>query len=175
MKLIKLADRLHNMKVLDSLPKIKQKHWRYLLPCKSIGDLELERQLENFYLKYLYPEQYEELSSNLLEFYNRDMIATAIRRPEQALHNGLATKVYMFGKQMKDGKQIKKQKNRAKKIRVVKVLDLREMKKAGDRLISALSLLGMAPVYIAFLRFMGDDLEAKNYSYNLEVGGTGAR
>uniref|UniRef100_A0ACD5UIQ3 Uncharacterized protein n=1 Tax=Avena sativa TaxID=4498 RepID=A0ACD5UIQ3_AVESA len=31
--------------------------------------------------------------------------------------------------------------------------------------------LGMAPVYIAFLRFMGDDAEAKNYTYSLEVGG----
>jgi E3 ubiquitin-protein ligase SIAH1 len=31
----------------------------------------------------------------------------------------------------------------------------------------------MAPVYIAFLRFMGHDTEAKNYSYSLEVGGTG--
>lgn len=35
--------------------------------------------------------------------------------------------------------------------------------------------LGMAPVYIAFLRFMGDDNEAKNYSYSLEVGGTGRK
>ncbi|CAL4914435.1 unnamed protein product [Urochloa decumbens] len=35
--------------------------------------------------------------------------------------------------------------------------------------------LGMAPVYIAFLRFMGDDAEAKNYSYSLEVGGTGRK
>ncbi|KAJ9679406.1 hypothetical protein PVL29_021363 [Vitis rotundifolia] len=35
--------------------------------------------------------------------------------------------------------------------------------------------LGMAPVYIAFLRFMGDDNEAKNYSYSLEVGRTGRK
>ena len=35
--------------------------------------------------------------------------------------------------------------------------------------------LGMSPVYIAFLRFMGDDAEAKNYSYSLEVGGTGRK
>uniref|UniRef100_A0A0E0EFK4 RING-type E3 ubiquitin transferase n=1 Tax=Oryza meridionalis TaxID=40149 RepID=A0A0E0EFK4_9ORYZ len=35
--------------------------------------------------------------------------------------------------------------------------------------------LGMAPVYIAFLRFMGDDAEAKNYSYSLEVGGSGRK
>lgn len=35
--------------------------------------------------------------------------------------------------------------------------------------------LGMAHVYIAFLRFMGDDSEAKNYSYSLEVGGNGRK
>lgn len=35
--------------------------------------------------------------------------------------------------------------------------------------------LGMAPVYIAFLRFMGDDNEAKNYNYSLEVGGNGRK
>ncbi|PNY13129.1 E3 ubiquitin-protein ligase sinat5-like protein, partial [Trifolium pratense] len=35
--------------------------------------------------------------------------------------------------------------------------------------------LGMAPVYIAFLRFMGDDNEAKNYTYSLEVGGNGRK
>ncbi|XP_022991172.1 E3 ubiquitin-protein ligase DIS1-like [Cucurbita maxima] len=35
--------------------------------------------------------------------------------------------------------------------------------------------LGMAPAYIAFLRFMGDDDDAKNYSYSLEVGGNGRK
>ncbi|CAD6203660.1 unnamed protein product [Miscanthus lutarioriparius] len=35
--------------------------------------------------------------------------------------------------------------------------------------------LGMSRVYITFLRFMGDDTEAKNYSYSLEVGGTGRK
>ncbi|XP_057955620.1 E3 ubiquitin-protein ligase SINAT2-like [Malania oleifera] len=35
--------------------------------------------------------------------------------------------------------------------------------------------LGMAPVYMAFLRFMGDDDEAKNFSYSLEVGGNGRK
>ncbi|KAE8735176.1 E3 ubiquitin-protein ligase SINAT2 [Hibiscus syriacus] len=33
--------------------------------------------------------------------------------------------------------------------------------------------LGMAPVYMAFLRFMGDDNEAKKFSYSLEVGANG--
>ncbi|CAA2965361.1 E3 ubiquitin-protein ligase SINAT3 isoform X1 [Olea europaea var. sylvestris] len=35
--------------------------------------------------------------------------------------------------------------------------------------------LGMAPVYMAFLRFMGDEVEARNYSYSLEVGGNGRK
>ncbi|XP_074380645.1 E3 ubiquitin-protein ligase SINAT5-like [Apium graveolens] len=30
--------------------------------------------------------------------------------------------------------------------------------------------LGSCPVYIAFLRFMGDEADARNYSYSLEVG-----
>ncbi|CAM0880567.1 unnamed protein product [Alopecurus aequalis] len=35
--------------------------------------------------------------------------------------------------------------------------------------------LGMAPVYMAFLRFMGDENEARNYSYSLEVGANGRK
>ncbi|KAH9731445.1 E3 ubiquitin-protein ligase SINAT3 [Citrus sinensis] len=35
--------------------------------------------------------------------------------------------------------------------------------------------LGMAPVYMAFLRFMGDETEARNYTYSLEVGGNGRK
>ena len=33
----------------------------------------------------------------------------------------------------------------------------------------------MASVYMAFLRFMGDDNEAKNFSYSLEVGANGRK
>lgn len=33
----------------------------------------------------------------------------------------------------------------------------------------------MAPVYIAFLRFMGDENDAKKYNYSLEVGGSGRK
>ncbi|CAK9172909.1 unnamed protein product [Ilex paraguariensis] len=35
--------------------------------------------------------------------------------------------------------------------------------------------LQMAPVYMAFLRFMGDDHDAKKFSYSLEVGGNGRK
>ncbi|KAK3042238.1 hypothetical protein RJ639_001833 [Escallonia herrerae] len=35
--------------------------------------------------------------------------------------------------------------------------------------------IGMAPVYMAFLRFMGDNHDAKRFSYSLEVGGNGRK
>ncbi|XP_050379029.1 E3 ubiquitin-protein ligase SINAT5-like [Argentina anserina] len=35
--------------------------------------------------------------------------------------------------------------------------------------------LGIAPVYIAFLRFMGDAVEARTFSYRLEVGAHGRK
>ncbi|XP_073287066.1 E3 ubiquitin-protein ligase SINAT5-like isoform X2 [Primulina huaijiensis] len=35
--------------------------------------------------------------------------------------------------------------------------------------------LGTAPVYMAFLRFMGDEMDAQNFSYSLEVGGNGRK
>ncbi|PPR88290.1 hypothetical protein GOBAR_AA32395 [Gossypium barbadense] len=35
--------------------------------------------------------------------------------------------------------------------------------------------LGMAPVYMAFIRFMGDETEARNYSYSVEVGANGRK
>lgn len=35
--------------------------------------------------------------------------------------------------------------------------------------------LGTTPVYIAFLRFMGEDFEAKKFSYTLEVGAYGRK
>ncbi|XP_042387008.1 E3 ubiquitin-protein ligase SINAT5-like isoform X2 [Zingiber officinale] len=35
--------------------------------------------------------------------------------------------------------------------------------------------LGMAPVYMAFLRFMGDENEARNFSYSVEVGANGRK
>ena len=35
--------------------------------------------------------------------------------------------------------------------------------------------LGVAPVYMTFLRFMGDETEARHYSYSLEVGSSGRK
>ncbi|KAL6856274.1 hypothetical protein ACP4OV_019076 [Aristida adscensionis] len=89
--LIKLADRLHNMRTLDSLPKIKQQSFaketlEIFAPLGNrLGILNWKEQLENLCFRYLCPHKYDELSTKLLKFYNRDMIVVAIRRLEQAL------------------------------------------------------------------------------------------
>jgi len=53
--------------------------------ANQLGILNWKEQLENLCFKYLYTDKFDELSTNLLEFYNRDMIAAATRRLEQAL------------------------------------------------------------------------------------------
>lgn len=89
--LIKLADRLHNMRTLDSLPKTKQQRFAketleiFAPLANQLGILNWKEQLENLCFKYLYPDKFRELSTNLIGFYNRDMIAAANRRLEQAL------------------------------------------------------------------------------------------
>ncbi|CAL5085566.1 unnamed protein product [Urochloa decumbens] len=89
--LIKLADRLHNMRTLDSLPRIKQQCFAketleiFAPLANQLGILNWKEQLENLCFKYLHTDKFDELSTNLLEFYNRDMITAATRRLEQAL------------------------------------------------------------------------------------------
>lgn len=89
--LIKLADRLHNMRTLNSLPKTKQQSvaketLEIFAPlANQLGILNWKEQLENLCFKYLYPENFDELSTKLIEIYNIDMIAAATRRLEQAL------------------------------------------------------------------------------------------
>ncbi|WVZ66674.1 hypothetical protein U9M48_015863 [Paspalum notatum var. saurae] len=89
--LIKLADRLHNMRTLHSLPKIKQHCFAketleiFAPLANQLGISNWKEQLENLCFKYLYSDKFDELSTNLLEFYNRDMIAAATWRLKQAL------------------------------------------------------------------------------------------
>ncbi|CAO1939458.1 unnamed protein product [Urochloa humidicola] len=86
------ADRLHNMRTLDSLPRIKQQCFAketleiFAPLANQLGILNWKEQLENLCFKYLHTDKFDELSTNLLEFYNRDMITAATRRLEQALN-----------------------------------------------------------------------------------------
>lgn len=89
--LIKLADRLHNMMTLDALPVAKQQRFAketleiFAPLANRLGISSWKEQLENLCFKHLYPIQYEELSSKLVDSYDDVMIASAIERLEQAL------------------------------------------------------------------------------------------
>ena len=73
--LIKLADRLHNMKTLFALPPLKQKRISletseiYAPLAYRLGMQNLAGQLEDLAFPYLYPDKYQWLVKNVKERY----------------------------------------------------------------------------------------------------------
>lgn len=89
--LIKLADRLHNMMTLDALPLIKQQRFAketleiFVPLANRLGISNWKEKLENLCFKYLYPDQYEELSSKLVRSFDDAMVTSAVEKLEHAL------------------------------------------------------------------------------------------
>ena len=75
--LIKLADRLHNMETLGSLPPEKQKRIAletleiYAPLADRLGMGEMKAKLEDLAFPYLYPKEYEWLIQNVKEKYEK--------------------------------------------------------------------------------------------------------
>jgi len=83
---IKFADRLHNLKTLDALPKAKRERIAletleiYAPIANRLGIWQLKGKLEDYSFKYLYPKEYEKLKTDVeAKFSARESLLKEIR------------------------------------------------------------------------------------------------
>ncbi|XP_071686115.1 probable GTP diphosphokinase RSH2, chloroplastic [Rutidosis leptorrhynchoides] len=102
--LIKLADRLHNMMTLEALPLSKKQRFAketmevFAPLANRLGITSWKEQLENLCFKYLYPEQHNDLSSQLLKLFDEAMITCAAEKLEQSLQEEAISYHVLYGR-----------------------------------------------------------------------------
>ncbi|MBU0484564.1 MAG: HD domain-containing protein [Proteobacteria bacterium] len=89
--LIKLADRLHNLRTLESMPKHKRQKIAeetidiYAPMAKVIGLYGLKRELYDLALKYKFPRQANKLLSRIRSYESRDDVKEILKKLHQEM------------------------------------------------------------------------------------------
>ncbi|XP_020199889.1 probable GTP diphosphokinase RSH3, chloroplastic [Aegilops tauschii subsp. strangulata] len=89
--LIKLADRVHNMRTLEALPLVKQQRFAketmeiFVPLANRLGIASWKDQLENLCFKHLNPEEHTELSSKFAETFDEALITSAVDTLDEGL------------------------------------------------------------------------------------------
>jgi len=127
--LVKIADRLHNMRTLSALPPLKQHRianetlYLYAPLAYRLGLFEIKSELEDLSLKYEHPEEYEEIKQKLKESEeSRERLFKTFSAPIIGLLDGLGLK-YTFKARLKSTYSIWN-KMRKKRIPFEEVYDL---------------------------------------------------
>lgn len=105
--LVKIADRMHNMRTLSALSPFKQKRianetlYLYAPLAYRLGLFEIKSELEDLSLQYEHPEEYEDLKQKLKDSEeSRDRLFKTFSAPIVGMLDGLGLK-YTFKARMK--------------------------------------------------------------------------
>uniref|UniRef100_J3MTL0 GTP diphosphokinase n=1 Tax=Oryza brachyantha TaxID=4533 RepID=J3MTL0_ORYBR len=91
--LIKLADRLHNMKTIEALPLAKQQRFAketmeiFVPLANRLGIASWKDQLENICFKHLNPEEHNELSSKLVISFDEALLTSTLDKLDKGLRD----------------------------------------------------------------------------------------
>jgi GTP diphosphokinase / guanosine-3',5'-bis(diphosphate) 3'-diphosphatase len=103
--LIKIADRLHNMRTLDSMSKQKQikisseTNFLYAPIAHRLGLYNIKAELEDLAMKYLHPDDYKEIAKKLTESkLKRNKYINEFIKPIKDIFNESGMKVDAYGR-----------------------------------------------------------------------------
>ncbi|KAK8966444.1 hypothetical protein KSP40_PGU008052 [Platanthera guangdongensis] len=98
--LMKLADRLHNMMTVGQTIEIcKRNTQNFCSLANKLWIFTWKEHLKNLYFKHLHLEEYNDISSKLNKYFDKQLIASTIEKLEEALTKEVACYHILCGRQ----------------------------------------------------------------------------